>query len=75
MKEITCYKCNGVFWIDEKYRVRPKRLKLKLKKDHIAEDWVKDKTKWGIHCPYCPCSLLPQAMAKYKKMNLKSKGE
>jgi len=67
LRQVVCYCCKGIFWMDEKYNPFPKRYKLKRKKDHIAKSWVKDKTKCGISCPYCHAYLLPNALARSKR--------
>ena len=64
MKQITCYSCDGIFWIDEDCR-RIKRFRLKLKKDHIAESWVVEKkVKRGVSCPYCHSHLFDNVLKK-----------
>jgi len=59
--EIKCYVCHSLFWIEPKYR-EVEHLALKRKENHVAADYVKEKVKRGLHCPYCGCALLDKIL-------------
>lgn len=66
MIEVECKLCGGIYCIDKKYQIFPKRKKKALKEGHVDYTWIKDTggSKVPIVCPYCQSNSVFANMRK-----------
>jgi len=57
LRQVTCYDCNGVFWIDENYN--PNAIRYTKKPGCTMKN--------SICCPYCHSHLPPNVLARNER--------